>query len=236
MKKEFSKTAEIFLCLITITAAILIALCPIRSVSAADTDKDNKIEICDIAESPAANELLYLANSGIIPVYEKDNMAYCLPQSEITREYVATAIIKLLNIDASQYESINISLIDAEEISSESLPYVKAALYLRIMPAFSDKVGNYDVISFYPSKKMTRQEAAGALGSVIGGTVASSKTSEFNDADEISNVYLESIEKLIGLGIMQGYEDNTFKPNKNINAEEFALMLYKAKQIGTVQS
>lgn len=234
MKKEISKATEILLCVLTITAAILIAFLPENNALA--TDVQSKTEICDIVQSGAANEMLELVNSGIIPVYEKGGKSYCLPDEEITREYIAVAMIKFLNVDASKYKNIEISLIDAEDIDKNNMPYIKAALSLGIMPAYSDKVGNYNIVSFCPDKSVTRQEAAGIVGSIISGTLASSKTAEFIDMSEVSDIYIDSVEKLIALSIMQGYDDNTFRPDNNITIKEFAVMLYKLKHSAYLQS
>lgn len=48
---------------------------------------------------------------------------------------------------------------------------------------------------------------------------------EFEDAEEISSWFYESISKAIGAGLIKGYEDNTLRPKKTISRVEAMVLL-----------
>ena len=47
------------------------------------------------------------------------------------------------------------------------------------------------------------------------------------DADDISPQYAEAAEVLTGMGIINGYEDDSFKPQQSITRAEVAAMIYR---------
>ena len=58
----------------------------------------------------------------------------------------------------------------------------------------------------------------------------------YSDVDESSSYY-QSISLLSALGLLKGYEDNTFKPDGDITRAEFAAVVVRAKgQEETAQS
>lgn len=63
------------------------------------------------------------------------------------------------------------------------------------------------------------------LGIILGAIpTALATTTTFSDVSE-SDWYYEAVESLAGLGIIEGYEDGTYKPSSNVNRAEIAVML-----------
>ena len=62
------------------------------------------------------------------------------------------------------------------------------------------------------------------LSVMVMGTGAAS----FTDQDEFSDNYAEAAEILTGMGIIQGYDDGSFLPQRNINRAQVATMIYRA--------
>ena len=62
------------------------------------------------------------------------------------------------------------------------------------------------------------------LSVMVMGTGAAS----FTDQDEFSDNYAEAAEVLTGMGIIQGYDDGSFLPQRNINRAQVATMIYRA--------
>ena len=48
------------------------------------------------------------------------------------------------------------------------------------------------------------------------------------DAEDISPQYAEAAEVLTGMGIINGYEDDSFQPQNSIKRSEVAAMIYRA--------
>ena len=62
------------------------------------------------------------------------------------------------------------------------------------------------------------------LSVMVMGTGAAS----FTDQDEFSDNYAEAAEVLTGMGIIQGYDDGSFLPQRNITRAQVATMIYRA--------
>ena len=62
------------------------------------------------------------------------------------------------------------------------------------------------------------------LSVMVMGTGAAS----FTDQDEFSDNYAEAAEVLTGMGVIQGYDDGSFLPQRNITRAQVATMIYRA--------
>ena len=62
------------------------------------------------------------------------------------------------------------------------------------------------------------------LSVMVMGTGAAS----FTDQDEFSDNYAEAAEVLTGMGIIQGYDDGSFLPQRNITRAQVATLIYRA--------
>jgi|GEM_PF-849122 len=231
MKKEGSKIAQTFLCVLTVAvaaAALAFQSGVIGGVSAAQAVK----EVVDIADSDAVNEIVALAGDGVIDLTEDGGFYYFYPTAPLTREYMALAVARLAELDLKQYVGTPLDVIDVKEIGEDAMPYVKAAVFYGIVPVYSDTVGNYDVLSFRPSAEVSREEAVYVLSKLIDTAAASSKIDGYSDLNEIGDAYKDSVEKLVGLDILVGYGDGTLRPKATMTREEFAILLYKIKYGG----
>ena len=78
----------------------------------------------------------------------------------------------------------------------------------------------------FPQKKVLSLVLCVAmlLSVMVMGTGAAS----FTDQDEFSDNYAEAAEVLTGMGIIQGYDDGSFLPQRNINRAQVATMIYRA--------
>jgi hypothetical protein len=86
--------------------------------------------------------------------------------------------------------------------------------------------GGYPDGSFMPQKAVTRQEAACMLAKLLqpGGNGGSS----FSDATQIGSWARASVTQLVYWGIMSGYPDGTFQPERNITRAEAVVIINKA--------
>ena len=53
---------------------------------------------------------------------------------------------------------------------------------------------------------------------------ASAQTNKFPDVDE-SALYADDVNKLVDAGVLNGYEDGTFRPEGNVNRDEMCKMV-----------
>src|SRR3989339_560469 len=93
-------------------------------------------------------------------------------------------------------------------------------------------IEGYEDGSFKPDQDVTRAEALKLI--LVGSGIATEEleTYEFPFSDlENGAWYLQYIDKGYELGIVNGYEDGTFKPNQNVNLVEALKMLLTAKGV-----
>ncbi len=78
---------------------------------------------------------------------------------------------------------------------------------------------------FYPRSNISRQEAMAVIGRILTDKYPSEEQ-EFTDAEQISAWAKEHVERLVTLGLVSGYEDDTIKPLANITRAEIAKILF----------
>lgn len=100
----------------------------------------------------------------------------------------------------------------------------------------------YEDGNFAPDQPITRQEFAVILVRALGLTeqaAALTDTGNFADGASIADWSKNSIALLSQMGILTGYDDGEFKPAKNINREEMAVLIarcVKNDDVKTVQT
>ena len=57
--------------------------------------------------------------------------------------------------------------------------------------------------------------------------VMSTGATSFTDQEDFSENYAEAAEVLTGMGVINGYEDDSFKPQQSITRAEVAAMIYR---------
>ncbi|MDO5396711.1 MAG: S-layer homology domain-containing protein [bacterium] len=85
-------------------------------------------------------------------------------------------------------------------------------------------INGYEDGSFRPQNQLTREEVCAMLSRMIPQGQSSVITIDFGDVDKKSWSY-GAITKAAALSIIDGYEDNTFKPYNNISYQEYIKMI-----------
>ena len=170
----------------------------------------------------AAQYADFLSATGVITGVEQNGTYYFNPSSQTTRTEMAVIIARYLGLDIAKYESVELPFHDNKKIASWALPYIKAVYAEGLMSGVSDKGKLY----FNPTANITRAEALTILGRTIPQGYAS-KTLTYKDTNKIAAWALPHFEKLVALGIVGGYTDNTIKPLNPITRAEVATMLYR---------
>lgn len=109
------------------------------------------------------------------------------------------------------------------------------------VPSYMMRVGiaahEYDIIEgtkakngkeyFHPYGKLTRAEAITILDYALRLDTHGVDDAEFKDVGSIPDWALQSVKNLEAYGIIQGYEDNTIRPNKTITRAQAAEMVWQ---------
>ncbi len=94
----------------------------------------------------------------------------------------------------------------------------------------ADIVNGTDDDRFEPDSPITRAQCAKILAMVCGLDTKQAKDSSFTDIDG-NEWYAPYVNAVFKADIVSGYEDNTFKPDKNITRQELAKMLCLAAEV-----
>ena len=164
----------------------------------------------------------YLASTGVITGVENDGKFYFNPNQKTTRTEMAVIISRYLGLDLNNYNDVILPFADNNQIAGWAVPYIKAVYAEGLM---SGSIAN-DVLLFNPTAPVTRAEALTILGRTLpqGYTEANL---DYKDAQQIAAWTKPHLAKLVALGVVGGYSDNTIKPSIPITRAEVATILYR---------
>lgn len=172
------------------------------------------------------NELYDLARRGIVTGDAEGNF---LPQYSINRAEIAAILDRLLEyLIKPEYEELykNGDQVDFSDLPDNEWFYdsVNHLSAIGVIKGYNDG-------TFRPYESATRSETAVMIKRVfdILPAIGEVPVSEVESPAELSDVkkglwYSEAVYSLINMGIIRGYEDKTFKPEKNIMRAEFAIL------------
>lgn len=168
----------------------------------------------------AADYITYLSGQGLMQG-ETNKLGEQLfnPSRNLTRAEFAVIVARYLKLDTSQ--EISLPYQDRPDIPGWSLGAIRAVYAAGIMTGQDVKGELY----FYPRSNISRQEAMAVIGRILTDKYPSEEQ-EFTDAEQISAWAKEHVERLVTLGLVSGYEDDTIKPLANITRAEIAKILF----------
>lgn len=175
----------------------------------------------------ARDIIAQMAAKGVIKGLEIDGRAVFRPDNNMTRAEFASMIVNYMGIDASMYSNTEINFADSSDIPLWAQNIAKAVYSEGIMSGRSNPNGT---MSFAPNDNITRAEAMTVLGRIIDEN-DDLPNLPFADSTDIPSWAVDGMKKLYSIGIINGYEDNTIKPNNNIKRAEAAAMLFEADSI-----
>lgn len=184
-------------------------------------DAERKM-FADVEGRWSENTVYRLASIGVIDGYTSQGNWLFAPEQSITRE----AFMKLLVV-ASGVPLTSSGLIegfsDKNEVSDWANPYLITALNQGwVSGSLKDGLPVLE-----PKRTITRAEAAVLIYRLLEGKfqMHDSINHSFKDADSIPDWARHAITVLQNEGIMSGYTDHTFRPQKAITREEAAQMI-----------
>lgn len=178
----------------------------------------------DISGHWANANIEKMAKNGIINGFFENGKSIFKPDENITRIQFAAIICKSLGINPEDYSSMKTDFTDSDEIQQWALNYVKAMASLGYITGRSDDDGK--TLYFAPDASITRAEAFTVIGRILGTDGVSAPI--FADNEQIPEWSREAIAVLSEKGIIQGFEDNTIRPQRFITRAEAAVLVDKA--------
>lgn len=175
------------------------------------------VNFTDIAGNWAENDIVYIAEKGLIQGYEDHRF---MPENKITRGELITILANDAKVNLSSYDKAS----GYRDVDSH---WAKKAIVwgtsVGVVNGYADK-------TFGPDKNITRQELSVMIYRY---TLAVSKIDlpqknaavTFNDDANIGSWAKTAVAKMQRAGIITGYGDGKFLPNNNATRAEAVTML-----------
>lgn len=171
----------------------------------------------------AHNTIEKMASNNVITGYYENEKLVFKPDDKITRIQFAAIIAKSLGVEISEYENVKLNFTDSGKIQEWAVPYVKAMVGLGYMSGRSD---NVSTVYFAPDNSITRAEAVTVISRVL--NKKSNGSLNYTDSNKIPQWARDAFVNLSSFGIIQGFEDNTIRPENEITRAEAATLVSKA--------
>lgn len=144
------------------------------------------------------------------------------PDRLLTRLDFSVMLYNTLKLDPAKYAGVSVPFADLSKIPESDLPAVRALYAEGVVTGTQGRDGK---LYLNPDGNLTRAQAAAMIGrSQEKGYAAAGLT--FADAGQIPSYAAFYIQTMAAQGIINGYEDNTFRPNNNITRGQMAKILY----------
>ena len=159
----------------------------------------------------------FVAAEGIVKGETMGDKTVFNPERNLTRAEFAVIMARYLGLESSN----SLSYADKKDVKAWAQSAV-AALYEAGVMTGSEQDGK---LYFYPNNAVTRQEVMTVISKALpeGYYTASQK---FTDSAAIPAWSLPHINKLVTMGIVNGYEDGSINPTANITRAEIAKIIY----------
>ncbi len=194
---------------------------PTKVVDEPDEEIPGTDKYADIKGHWAEESIMELLESNIIAGYPDGTIR---PNADITRAEITVLLCKAAGYPAKENPVLSFS--DTESIPSWAKGYLQTAVEKGIVKGFGDN-------TFKASNKLTRKEIVVmalrtfGIGEVIGTPILS-----FKDSKQIPDWAGRYVAKAVELGIVKGYSDYTFMPDKNVSRAEAFTIIAKCMQLG----
>ncbi len=165
----------------------------------------------------AEKEITELAQKGIIAGRGDEKFE---PGELITREEFLKLIVSIAGVTSSNSDDIGFNDVSKDDWYYK---YIKAAVENNYVKGVSDEL-------FGVGENITREDMVTLLYRMLSqqGIVLRNEKNDFTDFEDISEYAQKATAFCAGEGIINGYEDGTFRPHNNANRAEAAKLVYAA--------
>ena len=161
-----------------------------------------------------------MADSGIVNGINENGALLFKPDANVSRIQFAAMVCNALGLDVNEYRGVRLDFTDNGDIQPWAVNYIKAMVSLGYINGRSDDDGR--TFYFDPESSITRAEAFVIMARTIPGNDRSELS--FADSTDIPPWAALSFEKLLAIGMIRGFSDNTIKPDaKTTRAEAVSI-------------
>lgn len=173
----------------------------------------------DISGLWSYDYIMQIYDMGLINGYVEDDRTIFKPDNNITRAEFAKMLASYLALDLNGYTAYGTEFSDADAIAEWSSSYIKALSTEGYMNGKSNPDGT---ITFDPNAFITREEAMHVFSKLL--TSDSFAELEFSDSDLVHDWALDSVKKVVGAGIVTGFDDGTLRAQAPVTRAQMCTM------------
>ena len=182
-----------------------------------NTPAETDVSFTDISSHWAKDYANTMAGRGIFKGYEDGTFR---PDIGLSRQEMAVSVVRLLGLEGELGTADIEKFTDDDEIADWAKDYV----YLLVSKGIFK---GYDDGSFGPRGIITREQLSLVLARALTNPPETLSELKFNDAEKISGWAKDAVATMVTLKIVGGYEDQTFRPQKDVTRAETCTMMYK---------
>ncbi|CEO12189.1 N-acetylmuramoyl-L-alanine amidase [Paraclostridium sordellii] len=173
----------------------------------------NKPDFIDINGHWAKNQIIDFSSKGYINGYEDNTFR---PDDNVSR----AEFVKILNKVFKFTNTTNSNFIDVSPID-----WYYNDICIGINQGY---INGYEDNTFRPNSPITREEASKIIAKVM--KIKGNGSLNFSDSYAISDWAKEYVDALNDHGMINGYEDNTFRPQNNVTRAETVTILSRTEK------
>lgn len=138
------------------------------------------------------------------------------PDANITRAEFAKMVAQAFGLKATATESVFTDCTASDWYT----PFVIAGTEAGILKGISDT-------EFGANQQITRQDICTVLGRILDAenTISAAADSSFTDIDQVADYAVTAVKAFVAAGVVNGYEDGTFRPTANATRAEVSKIL-----------
>ena len=142
------------------------------------------------------------------------------PYANVTREEFVKMLVLAMNIDINSECDF-----DDVDVSDWSYGYVAAAVNAGIVNGINDSL-------FGKGMNISREDMAVMAARAAFKTESAENETDFADFEKVADYAHESVKVMSNRGIINGFDDSTFRPKESCNRAQAAMVIYNIMQAG----
>jgi hypothetical protein len=191
-----------------------------KQPSAGNEDSDNIPT--DVSDHWSKEYIVKLISKGFVSGYQDGTIR---PDNDITRAEITKLIAKMLYLEPS--ETSTKSFADSSKFQDWAKGYIQAVSENGIIMGYNDN-------TFRPNNKLTRKEMVVIILRTLGYKDLKQMPLDFKDSSSIPDWAAGYVAKAVELDIVKGYQDGSFKPDRNITRAEAFTIIIKGLELKKV--
>lgn len=206
---------------IKITAETSDGLANIKYITT-KSEEGYKNVFMDTTSHWAIEYISYMSDKGIVQGEKQGKKIFFRPQNNMTRAEFAVMMANSMHINLSEFENTSSDFEDSDKIPDWAAKHINAMYAKGIIMGKNTETG----VKFDPYAPITRAEAMTIIARTLPENLEKQEMT-FDDNNDIPVWAADSISKLVCMGAVSGYTDNTILPNKKITRAEGVKLLYE---------